>query len=60
MSYIDSEARQDIAELRNQVGQLLEIVTLQGEHLLELQATLKDQDLVINALTSAVFRAGYD
>lgn len=55
MPDFDSEARQEIAELRNQVGQLLEIVALQGEHLLELQAKLKDQDLVINSLTSAVF-----
>jgi hypothetical protein len=37
------QARQEMAIQRDRIGQLTEIVSMQGEHILELEARLKDQ-----------------
>jgi hypothetical protein len=51
---IDNEARREIAELRNQLGQLTKIVSMQGDQVLELEAKLNDQSVMIEIALKTV------
>lgn len=44
---VDTEARAEVVILRQQVGELVEIVAMQGQRIDELQAEVKDQGVLV-------------